>query len=246
MHTVHPSSALETREKRVLSYVESRGKFEADQAVHRSLSERAYELLVRMITRLELAPGAVLAERVLMAQLDIGRTPLREALQRLASEGLVTHRPNRGMFVADIAAADVQEIYEFRTLIDGTAVSLAATRATRAQIAALAEIHAALVQATLEDDIDRYVASDRAFHETIAAAAQNKLLAEVVPRIFNLHLRLWFYISTKAGGWHELARSHEEMTRAVLDGLRRRDSYAARVAMESYILRRHQDIRDLI
>jgi len=230
----------------VLSFVETRGKFEPDQAVHRSLSEKAYELLVRMITRLELAPGAVLVERNLMAQLDIGRTPLREALQRLASEGLVTHRPNRGMFVADIGAADVQEIYEFRTLIDGTAVSLAATRATRVQIAALTEIHAALVQATVEDDIDRYVASDRAFHETIAAAAQNKLLAEVVPRIFNLHLRLWFYISTKAGGWHELARAHEEMTRAVLDGLKRRDSYATRVAMESYILRRHQEIRDLI
>src|SRR5580700_155886 len=139
--------------------------------MHVSLRDRAYEGLVRMITRLELAPDAVLVERALMAQLDIGRTPLREALQRLASEGLVTHRPNRGMFVADIGAADVQEIYEFRTLIDGTAVSLAATRATRAQIAALAEIHAALVQATIEDDIDRYVASDRAFHETIAAAA---------------------------------------------------------------------------
>jgi DNA-binding GntR family transcriptional regulator len=238
--------APEILEKHVLSFVETRGKFEPDQAVHRSLSEKAYELLVRMITRLELAPGAVLVERNLMAQLDIGRTPLREALQRLASEGLVTHRPNRGMFVADIGAADVQEIYEFRTLIDGTAVSLAATRATRVQIAALTEIHAALVQATVEDDIDRYVASDRAFHETIAAAAQNKLLAEVVPRIFNLHLRLWFYISTKAGGWHELARAHEEMTRAVLDGLKRRDSYATRVAMESYILRRHQEIRDLI
>lgn len=232
----------------LLSFVDSHSKPApaSAPAAHRSLSERAYEQLVRMITRLELAPGAVLVERSLMAQLGIGRTPVREALQRLASEGLVTHQPHRGMFVSDIGAADVQQIYEFRTLIDGTAVSLAATRASRAQVAALAEIQAALVQATIDDDIDRYVSNDRAFHEAIAAASQNRLLAEVVPRIFNLHLRLWFYISTKAGGWHDIAHAHEEMTRAVVDGLRRRDANAARVAMESYILRRHQDIRDLI
>src|SRR5580700_1345206 len=127
--------------------------------MHVSLRDRAYEGLVRMITRLELAPDAVLVERALMNQLDVGRTPLREALQRLAAEGLVTHRPNRGMFVAGIGAADVQEIYEFRTLIDGTAVSLAASRATTAQITTLAELHAALLEATAADDIDRYVTS---------------------------------------------------------------------------------------
>jgi DNA-binding GntR family transcriptional regulator len=230
----------------VLSVAQPNGKVASDEVMHASLRDRAYEHLVRMITRLELAPEAVLVERELMNQLDVGRTPLREALQRLAVEGLVTHRPNRGMFVAGIGAADVQEIYEFRTLIDGTAVSLAASRATSAQIETLAELHTALVQAAAADDIDRYVIINRAFHETIAAAARNKLLAEVVPRIFNLHLRLWFYISSRTGRWHDLAQAHQEMTRAVVDGLKRRDGHAARVAMESYILRRHQQIRDLL
>jgi DNA-binding GntR family transcriptional regulator len=229
-----------------LSVVQLHGEVASGEVMHASLRDRAYEGLIRMITRLELAPGAVLVERALMNQLHVGRTPLREALQRLAVEGLVTHRPNRGMFVAGIGAADVQEIYEFRTLIDGTAVSLAANRATATQIATLAELHAALVQATIDDEIDRYVTSDRVFHETIAAAARNKLLAEVVPRIFNLHLRLWFYISTRTGGWHELAKAHQEMTRAVVDALKHRDGHAARVAMESYILRRHHQIRELL
>lgn len=229
-----------------MSVAQLNGKVASGQVAHASLRDRAYEGLVRMITRLELAPDAVLVERTLMNQLGVGRTPLREALQRLAVEGLVTHRPNRGMFVAGIGAADVQEIYEFRTLIDGTAVWLAASRATSAQIATLVELHGALAEAAADDDIDRYVTVNRTFHETIAVAARNKLLAEVVPRIFNLHLRLWFYISSRSGRWHELAHAHQEMTRAVVDGLKRRDGHAARVAMESYILRRHEQIRDLL
>ena len=76
----------------------------------RSLADQAYQLLVAKITRLELPPGAVLVEKALMVDLGIGRTPIREALQRLAMEGLVTHLPNRGMLVADITATGVQHI----------------------------------------------------------------------------------------------------------------------------------------
>jgi DNA-binding GntR family transcriptional regulator len=212
----------------------------------RSLAEKAYQELVRMITRLQLAPGSVLAEKALVEHLGIGRTPIREALQRLAIEGLVTHQPNRGMFVAEIGAASVQEIYEFRTLIDGGAARLAAARATVAQIDVLDALQASLVRATADDDIDRYVELDRRFYDALAEAAHNALLAEVVPRIFNLHLRLWFFISKKIGSWHPIAEAHEVMTRAVVEALRRRDADAAELAMRVYISRRHQDIREVL
>ena len=65
----------------------------------RSLAEKAYQLLVRKITQMEYVPGSLLVEKNLMEELGIGRTPIREALQRLAIEGLVDHMPNRGMFV---------------------------------------------------------------------------------------------------------------------------------------------------
>ena len=100
--------------------------------------------------------------------------------------------------------------------------------------------------ATADDDIDRYVELDRRFYDALAQAAHNALLAEVVPRIFNLHLRLWFFISKKIGSWHPIAEAHEVMTRAVVEALRRRDADAAELAMRVYISRRHQDIREVL
>ena len=123
----------------------------------RSLSEQAYDRLVRDITRLEIAPGEVLGEKALVARYDIGRTPIREALQRLAIEGLVVHLPNRGMFVSDISAQSVQNIYEFRMLVDGHTARLAATRASDEDVESLEAVHQALVEATAADDVDRWV-----------------------------------------------------------------------------------------
>ena len=211
-----------------------------------SFSEKAYQLLVRKITRLELAPGAVLVEKKLMAELGIGRTPIREALQRLAAEGLVQHLPNRGMLVSDIGAANVQSIYEFRGLVEGAAARLAATRATEDNIRELQSLDGLLNQATEDGDIDDFVALDRSFHEALGRASKNIYLEEAVPRIFNLHLRLWFYISSKTESWRPAAHSHDEMTKGVVDAIRERSPEKAEKVMTSYIAHRHQEIKGLL
>jgi len=211
-----------------------------------TLTEQAYQKLEESIVTLVLAPGSVLSEQALAADFAIGRTPIREALQRLAIEGLVDHMPNRGMFVSDITAGGVQQIYEFRSMLDGYAASLAATRASKEQIQELRQIHKQLVRATEDDDIDRYVALDRRYYEVLAAAARNTFIAEAIPRIFNLHLRLWFFISEKIGGWHSIAGSHEEMTKGVVEALEQHDAEQAKRAMEAYIARRHSDIKQIL
>lgn len=212
----------------------------------RSLAEYAYELLVRKITRLELAPGSVLVDRSLMDEFGIGRTPIREAMQRLAIERLVDHFPNRGMMVSEITATGVQEIYEFRAVLDGYAASLAASRATPEQVREIAAAHKRLVRACEDDDINAFVEGDRDFYRVLSAAAGNRLVADSIPRIFNLHLRLWFYISQKLGGWHGLAQSHQEMTREVSEAVARRQPAKAKAAMETYVARRHQDIKKIL
>ena len=212
----------------------------------RSLAEQAYTQLVHAITRLELAPGEVLVDKVLVGNLGIGRTPVREALQRLAVEGLVVHLPNRGMFVTEITAASVQNIYEFRALIDGHAARLAATRATPDEVDELHRLHLALVEATDDGDVERYVEMDRGFYEVLAEAARNVYLAETIPRIFNLHLRLWFFISARKGGWSDIASAHDEMTRDVVAAIRARDPEEAESAMRTYIAGRHDDARGLL
>ncbi len=218
----------------------------ADEPAPRSLADRAYQLLIDKITRLELPPGAVLVEKALMGNLGIGRTPIREALQRLAMEGLVTHLPNRGMLVADITATGVQHIYEFRGLIDGCTARLAASRATEGDARELADLQAALVRAAEEDDIDRHVALDRRFYEVLARTAQNTYISEMVPRIYNLHLRLWFFIANRRGTWHEIARAHQVMTAGVVEAVKQRAPDAAEAAMTEYIAGHHQDIRELL
>lgn len=211
-----------------------------------SFAEKAYQLLVRKITRLELAPGAVLVEKNLMAELGIGRTPIREALQRIAAEGLVQHLPNRGMLVSDLSAANVQSIYEFRSIVEGAAARLAATRATEADIRELEMLDEQLNQATDDTDIDSFVALDWRFHEALGRASKNIYLEEAVPRIFNLHLRLWFYISSKLGSWHPVAHSHDEMTKGVVQAIRERAPEKAEEVMTSYIAHRHQEIKNLL
>lgn len=216
------------------------------QSAPRSLAERAYELLVRKIVRLEAAPGSVLVERDLMEEFGIGRTPLREAMQRLAIERLVDHLPNRGMFVSEITASGVQQIYEFRSVLDGYAAWLAATRATAEQLREAALVHKQLVRAAEDDAIDDYVAYDRHFYQLLADASHNSLVADSIPRIFNLHLRLWFFISQKLGGWHAIVSAHQEMTRDVVAALEGRDPEKARAAMQDYIAARHQDIKRVL
>lgn len=212
----------------------------------RSLAEEAYERLVRKITRLEAEPGSVLVERDLMAEFGIGRTPLREAMQRLAIERLVNHRPNRGMFVSEITAAGVQQIYEFRAMLDGQAAMLAAARATGEQVRSLDALHRELVGATDAGDVDVYVEADRDFYRVLGEAAHNDWIADSIPRIFNLHLRLWFFISRRLGHWEDIARSHEVMTRDVVAALQWRDAAKARQAMENYIGARLVDIKAIL
>ena len=224
---------------------ETRGQQTSDREPQ-SLSEQAYQRLVHLITSLELAPGSVVVDKWLMSELGIGRTPIREALQRLAAEGLVVHRPNRGMFVADITAGGVQQIYEFRSLIDRHLVRLAAERATPSQIEELRALQAQLRSTSKKGDTDRYVELDRRFYDVLTRAARNDYLAEVVTRIFHLHIRLWYFILAQKGGMASVATAHAAMASAVVGAIVDRNADAAEAAIGAYISRRHLDMKELL
>ena len=210
------------------------------------LSDQAYALLLGKIIRLDLTPGSILSEKELMDELGIGRTPIRESMQRLANEGLVTHIPNRGMFVAEISAASVRNIYEFRALIEGHTARLAAIRATTKDLSLLERLHHELSDSTLGNRIDDYIGCDQQFHNALAVASGNTYLQSAVSEIFNLHLRLWFFISHKSNNWQSSADAHEIMTGAVVDAIRNRSPDKADKAITSYITRRHKEIIQLL
>lgn len=209
---------------------------------HASLTDKAYRVLVDKIVSLELPPGSVLTEGRLVQELRIGRTPIREAIQRLIVERLVTHLHHRGMLVAEIRAADVQQITEFRTQVEGLAARLAASRMTPEQIEELQKIHAALDRSAAEMDIDTFVTQDRAFHTLLARGAQNQYVEDALNKLYNLHLRLWYFLYRKQGGLRETVHEHQ----ALIEALVRRDAEASELAMRTYVMRIARQMKDVI
>jgi DNA-binding GntR family transcriptional regulator len=209
---------------------------------HASLTEKAYQALVHKIVTLDLMPGSVLTESLLVKELKIGRTPIREAIQRLIAEGLVTHLHHRGVLVAEIRVAEVQQIYEFRAQVEGYAARLAATRMTADQLEELERIHAAMGQALTDVDPERFIGQDRRFHELLARGSQNGYLEAVLLRLYNLHLRLWYFLFRKQGGLQETVHEHQE----VIAALMRRNPDEAETAMRTYVDRIARQIRDIL
>jgi len=197
----------------------------------RSLSRQAYEKLRDEIVTLARAPGESLDEATLVQELGLGRTPIREALQRLACEGLATIRPRRGTFVAELGISDLQEIFEFRLELEGYAAALATERANANDLAALEMALAPLSASRAAQDNLAHIEIDRAFHRALAHATHNKYLEAHLARMYNLNLRLWYLALAKIGPMHDALAQHV----VILDAIRNRDARCAQAAMQQHI-----------
>src|SRR5207245_669090 len=157
----------------------------------RSQSERAYLLIRDLSVTLRLKPGSVIEEGQLQRELNLGRTPIREALQRLAHENLVTVIPHRSTFVTDINITDLARLTEVRIDLEGSAARLAAERATDDERRVMRDLVAELRR--LDDaQTDVLIRLDQRIHRLIYQASRNQFLEDVCDRYFNLSVRLWF------------------------------------------------------
>ena len=154
-------------------------------------SDTAYERLRQMVLRGALKPGALIEEAAEMERLGVGRTPLREALQRLAHEDLIEVVPRRGYFVTTISAAEMFQIFEARLNMEIQAVRLAAERVTpdvvAQQNALLAEARAGIADDNRDPAWNLDI--DERFHGMIAAASGNRYLAATLTRFYGLSVR---------------------------------------------------------
>jgi DNA-binding GntR family transcriptional regulator len=189
-----------------------------------------------------LAPGAVINDGAMMEELQLGRTPIREALQRLACEGLVVLRPRRGAFVASLSITDLHQIFEMRRVLEGHAAALAAERATPADVAALQAPVALLDQADPAGGAQPYIEIDRAFHRAVARAAHNRFLEYTLSRMYNLNLRLWYLALDRIGPMRQAIEEH----RRVLDAICQHDGPAAEAAMRDHITGFQIRIREIL
>lgn len=202
-----------------------------------SLSEQAYQQLRTMIVRLEFAPGDVLREDDLRTQLGIGRTPIREALQRLAREHFVNVIPRRGMFVAGIEVTELAMLFETRMVLEPYTARLAARRGTDDQWDAMA---AALEEMTDPSfGADQLLDIDRRCHEIIWDAAGNRFLLDNLDSLYAQSDRLWHLYLADVADMAEALAEH----RVILDALRAGDDELVGELVEQHVRSFDEQIR---
>jgi DNA-binding GntR family transcriptional regulator len=175
-------------------------------------ADRAYLAIRGLIVSLELPPGAVIDERQLMQRLGLGRTPVREALRRLAQEQLVEVFPRRGMFVTNVDVRDLARISEVRLALEPEAARLAAERATEDERDALAE---------LGDRIKRgadLMGLDEQIHRAVYAASHNDLLEKTLGEYYVLALRIWTIALDRAEDLEDAVEAHRDLIQAIVVG----------------------------
>jgi DNA-binding GntR family transcriptional regulator len=191
-----------------------------------SLADKAYQEIRRLIVSLELAPGAVIDERELIERLEIGRTPVREALRRLAHERLVEVYPRRGMFVTGVDVRELARLSEVREVLEPEAARLAAERATDVDRAELGALLAEL-EAGRSDLIDL----DERIHRAVYRAAHNDLLEATLEQYYVLALRIWSIALDRAEELEEAVAEH----RALLEAIQAGDADRAAETMRAHV-----------
>lgn len=172
-----------------------------------ALYEEVAERLRQRIFAHELPPGTWIDEQALAEDYGISRTPLREALKVLASEGLVTLKPRRGCYVTELSGSDIQEIFPIIAMLEGRCAYEATQKATAADVARLEKIQGVLERAAAAADIPAYFEANQQFHQTLWEIAGNRWLLQVIQDLRKV-LKLTRYQSLSVDG--RLKRSMEE------------------------------------
>jgi DNA-binding GntR family transcriptional regulator len=188
------------------------------EAPGESLAEVAYREIEEMIVTRQLRPGSMISENQLSERLGCGRTPIREALQRLRLEGFVEIHPRRGVLVSSIDVLKQLEVLEVRRPLECLMVRLASERASereRAEMRCLAdEIRAAAATAAAS----RYLQATRAIHQLEACAARNSVLASSIGVVHGLSRRFWYAYIEDTGGFPEASGIHVATLGAIAAG----------------------------
>jgi DNA-binding GntR family transcriptional regulator len=183
-----------------------------------SLTERAYRQLEELIVTLRLAPGSVVSEASLSLRLGIGRTPIREALQRLARERLVVIMPRRGIVVAEENVKQQLRLIELRREVERLLAKSAARRATPEQRRRFGEIAAGMEEAAESDDDIAFMRLDREFNLLTIDAARNEFASGAMGLMHGLSRRFWYIHYKQVADMPLAARLHAEAARAIAAG----------------------------
>lgn len=203
------------------------------------LAEQAYAALRDAILSHQLPPGTRLSVPDMARRLGVSRSPAREAIARIAYEGLARFEPNRGAVVSDIRAEDLAEIYSLREVLEGLACRLAADRLDGPKIETLRGVLDEHAEAVAAQDLTRHYELDQTFHATIREIADNSRLMESLDRLQG-QIRVAMYTTHRSpGGTAQALEEHRVIFSALVSG----DPAQAEQAGRGHIARLLRDLR---
>jgi len=207
--------------------------------INRPLYEDVADRLREQIFSKLLAPGSWLDEQSLALQFGISRTPMREAIKALASEGLVTMKMRRGAYVTEVNRGDLEQIYTVLSLLESQAARESALKATEDELNLLDHLHHRLEKAAADRDMEQFFDINGKFHELIQEIAGNRWMNGVITdlrKVLKLHRKDSL---TSTGRLQSSLLEHREILQAIL----RRDESAAEAAMQKHFARSLEAIR---
>lgn len=190
--------------------------------------QSAYRRLLAEIRSGQLLPGARLRETELAERLGISRTPVREAIRQLEADGLVTHQARQGATIRNLDYAEVIELYEMRSVLEGTAARLAARMASRVELAELTEINEALALSAPGAAAQEL---NRQFHRTLLDAARNRFLVKTMSALQKTLMILGPTTLSETERHESAAAEH----RAVIEAIAAHDGDRAEAAMRAHV-----------
>lgn len=204
--------------------------------------QQAYDALKMAIITMDYRPGACIVESQVRERLQFGRTPIHEAVARLALEGMLDILPRKGIVIRPLSLDEALANIEARLIIEPACARLAAERAGAED---LAEIEAILDRARpmlARRDVKGLMLTDRAYHNAIARAARNPTLEAILQRLHERSLRFWFVSLSDSKHLMQVDEEHREVLRA----LQKHDGDAADAAVRAHIESFRETIRHSI
>jgi DNA-binding GntR family transcriptional regulator len=197
-----------------------------------SLNELAYRRFKQALVTLSYKPGEYLNTAQVMSEMDMGRTPINQAIHRLANEGLLQVIPRKGVMVAPLSMDDALELIEVRLANEMLCMRLASKRITAPQIAELTELNQQIEAASQQRDRVKMMTLDHQFHQQLAQIAGNNMLADILSVLHARAQRFWASTLSREGHMREVIEEHQ----AIIAALAAQDDDAAANAAQAHIL----------
>ncbi len=213
---------------------------EAVPIVRASLHEELVARLRDLIVEGELAPGARVPERTLCQRFGVSRTPLREALKVLASDGLLELLPNRGATVARLTAADLDEMFPVMGALEALAGELACARISDAELAEIRALHYQMALHHTRGELPQYFRFNQRIHEAIMDAARNATLSRMYRSLAGRIRRARYVANMSQARWDQAVEEHE----AILAALERHDGPALAQTLERHLRNKCETVKE--